>query len=108
MEDPDEVVTVNLPGELCIDVVTVPPTCWDNDGECGGQPLGDATCDGAINLADLLALKAAWGQAAPWTAPYCCADFNQSGAVNLGDLLILKANWGKSGLTPATKNQACP
>jgi len=107
MEDPDEVVAVNLPAELCIEVITEQPTCW-TPTECAGQPVGDATCDGAVNLADLLALKAAWGQAAPWTAPYCCADFNQSGAVNLGDLLILKANWGSSGLLPATKNQACP
>jgi len=107
MEDPDEVVVVNLPDELCIDVADEELTCWLGT-ECAGQPVGDATCDGAVNLGDLLALKAAWGQAAPWTAPYCCADFNQSGAVNLGDLLILKANWGSSGLLPATKNQICP
>lgn len=107
MEDPDEVVTVNLPAELCIDVVDVQPTCWVGT-ECAGQPLGDATCNGAVNLGDLLALKAAWGKAAPWTPPFCCADFNQSGAVNLGDLLILKANWGSSGLLPATNNQSCP
>lgn len=108
MEDPDESPTVNLPGTLCIEVITVPPTCWDNAGECGGQMLGDATCDGAVNLADLFALKAAWGAVPPWVAPKCCADFNQSGAVNLADLFVLKANWGKTGLLPATKNQVCP
>jgi hypothetical protein len=28
------------------------PTCW-SAAECAGQPNGDATCDGNINLADL-------------------------------------------------------
>ena len=107
MEDPDEDPTVNIQGMLCIDAVDVQPTCWVGT-ECAGQPVGDATCDGSVNLGDLLALKAAWGKAAPWTPPYCCADFNQSDAVNLGDLLILKANWGTTGLLPATKNLACP
>ena len=91
-------------------------TCWDLD-ECAGQPFGDATCDGdvgAINLADLLALKKAWGATGPprieppWIIPYCCADFDHDGAVNLGDLLILKENWGITGFTPSTGNQTCP
>jgi hypothetical protein len=107
MESPDEVVTVNLPAPVVVTDCGIPITCWLAT-ECGGQMLGDASCDGSINLADLLALKAAWGKSAPWTAPFCCADFNQDGGVNLGDLLILKANWGTTGLTPATTNQSCP
>jgi subtilisin-like proprotein convertase family protein len=45
-------------------------TCWD-PAECAGQPSGDATCDGNVNLADLLALKAHFGSCAPWTDPEC-------------------------------------
>jgi hypothetical protein len=85
-------------------------TCW-NFATCAGQPFGDATCDGVvgvINLGDLVALKAAWGKSAPYTPPFCCADFNHDGAINLGDLVILKQNWGRTGFAPSTANQTCP
>jgi hypothetical protein len=109
MEDPAEDPTVNATG-CCAVIVTDPliGTCWSLVNECGGQNQGDATCDGSVNLADLMALKGAWGASAPWTAPKCCADFNQDGSVNLGDLMILKAGWGSGGHTPATGVQACP
>lgn len=106
MENPDEIPAVIFSPPLCIGFFPR-YDCW-LEYECAGQQLGDATCDGNINLADLLALKAAWGKTAPWTPPYCCADFNHSNSVNLGDLLILKVNWGKTGLLLATKNQYCP
>ena len=99
-----------LTPEFSDGVVTIfpfSPTCWYTS-ECAGQPRGDATCDGSINLADLLALKAAWGKAAPWTPPFCCADFNHDGSVNLGDLLILKTDWNTCCLLPGTGNQDCP
>jgi hypothetical protein len=83
------------------------PTCWDAN-ECAGQPYGDATCDGMINLADLYALKAHHGKCAPWQIGECCADFTQSGCVGLDDIFTLKANFGTSGYTPATGNQTCP
>jgi hypothetical protein len=83
------------------------PTCWWPT-ECGGLSVGDATCNGSVDLADLFALKAAWGKTAPYTSPFCCADFNQSGGVDLADLFALKGGWGTTGLTPATGNQACP
>jgi len=56
-------------------------TCWDL-AECAGQPSGDATCNGLVNLGDLMALKAAWGQTPPWTPPFCCADFNHDNQQN--------------------------
>jgi hypothetical protein len=84
------------------------PTCWDNVTQCAGQTSGDGTCDGNINLADLFALKAYFGTCAPWTAPECCSDYNQSGCVNLGDLFILKAGFGTFGYVPSTGNQNCP
>ncbi|MHC4477482.1 MAG: choice-of-anchor Q domain-containing protein [Planctomycetota bacterium] len=83
------------------------PTCW-SAAECAGQPSGDATCDGNTGLADLFALKAAFGMRAPYATPYCCSDFNHDGFVNLGDLFTLRANYGRSGYSPSAGNQNCP
>jgi hypothetical protein len=82
-------------------------TCWDT-AVCAGQPDGDATCDGNVNLADLFALKAHFGKCAPWTPPECCADFTQDACINLGDLFALKAGFGTSGYVPSTGTQGCP
>jgi hypothetical protein len=83
------------------------PTCWDASA-CAGQPYGDATCDGAINLADLFALKIYWAQVAPWVDPECCADFSRDGKVSLADIFELKAGFGTSGYSPSIGNQLCP
>ncbi|MHC4474638.1 MAG: DUF7901 domain-containing protein [Planctomycetota bacterium] len=82
-------------------------TCWDIC-QCAGQPSGDATCDGAVNLGDLFALKMYFGQAAPWLAPECCSDFNHDNSVNLGDLFALKMWFGTGPYAPATGSQSCP
>jgi hypothetical protein len=82
-------------------------SCWDAN-ECAGQIVGDATCDGSVNLSDLLALKFAFSKSAPWVPPECCADFNHDDSVNLGDLLVLKAGFDTSGYSPSTGNQDCP
>jgi predicted outer membrane repeat protein len=82
-------------------------TCWDASA-CAGQPYGDATCDGTINLADLFALKIYWAQVAPWVDPECCADFSRDGKVSLADLFALKAGFGTSGYSPSIGNQLCP
>jgi len=108
MEAPNEEPTVVLPVVYCTLVCCRPPICWDNVNQCAGQGLGDATCDGAVNLGDLIALKMAWGKSSPWTPPFCCADFDHSGAVNLGDLIALKMGWGVGGYSPSTANQECP
>ncbi|MHC4500599.1 MAG: hypothetical protein ACYS21_15990 [Planctomycetota bacterium] len=83
-------------------------TCWD-DTECPCQTRGDATCDGGLNLADLFALKAAFGRSAPWVADHCCADFNRDDRVDLADMYILRG-WpicfDPPG--PSTGNQNCP
>jgi predicted outer membrane repeat protein len=84
-------------------------TCWE-PLECPGQRFGDALCDGdigAVNLGDLYALKAHFGQSAPWVADQCCADFNHDGAISLGDFFILKANFGSGPYSPSTGNQQC-
>jgi hypothetical protein len=104
MENASEVVDVNTEGTCCANLVV--PTCWDAT-ECAGQPNGDATCDGQVNLDDLAALKAAWGMSGPYTAPHCCADFTQDDSVNLDDLAALKAGWGTSGYAN-NGNQGCP
>ncbi|MHC4500600.1 MAG: hypothetical protein ACYS21_15995, partial [Planctomycetota bacterium] len=82
-------------------------TCWDA-AACAGQTHADATCDGTIDVADLFALKTAFGRCAPWVDPECCRDYNHDGFVNLADLFILKANYGTTGLSPSTGNQDCP
>jgi hypothetical protein len=82
-------------------------TCWEA-AECAGQRFGDATCNGAVDLADLLALKAGFAESAPWIPPVCCTDFNHDDSVNLGDLLVLKAGFSTSGYSPSTLNQDCP
>lgn len=84
-----------------------PPDCWD-EWECAGQPYGDATCDGWVNLADLFALKEHFGKSAPWIDPECCADFNHDNYVSLGDLFIIKQYFGTGPYSPSTGNQTCP
>jgi hypothetical protein len=61
-------------------VVTVAPIPGDIDG------------DGNVDITDLLALLAAWGDC-PQQGE-CPADLNGDGVVGIGDLLILLANWG--------------
>ena len=50
---------------------------------------GDVNNDGTVNVADLLALLANWGQSG---GP---ADINGDGIVNTEDLLLLLASWGE-------------
>jgi hypothetical protein len=112
MEDPNEVVEVITVGCVvagCGSCGGVPPDpnhCQDPN-QCAGHSQGDSTCNGAVNLGDLFALKAAFGKNCPWVNPECCSDYNNSGGVNLADLFILKAGFGTSGYLPSTGNQNC-
>jgi hypothetical protein len=113
MEDPEDDVTVDSPGgavATALPICGAAAGCW-NPVACAGQPYGDATCDGdvgTVNLADLLTLKAAFGECAPWTGIECCADFTHDGCVNLADVLVLKENFGTDGYLPSTGIQTCP
>ncbi len=107
MESPDEVVVVNMPAPVVVTGCGVEPTCWDAT-ECAGQPNGDATCDGGVNFADLIALKLSWLASKGDTNYNCCTDFDQSGSVNFADLIRLKLGWLSTGHTPSTGNQNCP
>ena len=49
---------------------------------------GDIDGNGVVDVVDLLALLAAWGE------PGGPADINNDGIVDVVDLLILLANWG--------------
>jgi hypothetical protein len=107
MDDPEKEVTVDSPGGTvpvslkCVDWGCQGPT------ECAGHGSGDGTCDGNVNLADLFALKVAFGHCSPWIDPHCCSDYNNDECVNLGDLFILKAGFGTTGYVPSTGNQSC-
>lgn len=107
MEDPNQNPTVIMPPPVAVPCTGEGPYCTDA-GECGGHSLGDGTCDGNINLADLFALKAAFGNCAPWTGLICCSDYDNSNCINLADLFTLKQGFGTTGHTPATGNQTCP
>jgi hypothetical protein len=62
----------------------------------GCEPMpGDATGDGAVNISDLLAVIAAWGDCPLPPPPLGCpADLDGDGTVRVNDLLIVISNWG--------------
>jgi hypothetical protein len=82
-------------------------TCWD-PGECDGQTLGDASCDGAVNFVDLGMVKAAFFTCKGHPDYNCCADFNHDGCVSFLDLGIIKQHFFTGGYSPATGEQRCP
>lgn len=105
-------INVPTPGSPTV-VFGGAPECWDAL-ECGGQPQGDFTCDGTVNLADLTAIRNAWGTGhladtlGTGAGEYnCCADSNHDGTVNLSDLTAIRTGWGSGGHTPATAVQYC-
>ena len=57
-----------------------------------GKVIGDLTCDGAIDVSDLLVLLASWGSCGDIND--CPADLDGDGSVDVSDLLMLLANWG--------------
>ncbi|MBC8310221.1 MAG: hypothetical protein ISR75_06245 [Phycisphaerales bacterium] len=62
--------------------------CFYSEATTAPSIPGDVDGDGDVDLADLLALIAAWGSGD------AAADVNGDGVVNTADLLILIANWG--------------
>jgi len=87
-------------------VICAVPTCWDAI-ECPGQSLGDASCDGSINLVDLFKVKQSWLKAYGQAGYNCCANFDHIGSVNLVDLFRIKTNWLTTG-HGGNLNQNCP
>jgi hypothetical protein len=87
--------TVRMDAASAIDS-TVPP-----EGEGGAdfdvlvliQRAGDTNVDGAVDIADLLDVIAAWG-ACPSKGGPCLADLDGNGVVNIGDLLNVIGHWG--------------
>ncbi|MFI5240119.1 MAG: dockerin type I domain-containing protein [Candidatus Saccharimonadia bacterium] len=55
--------------------------------------MGDANCDGVVNIIDLSILASNWGNT---TATWNMGDFNGDGIVNILDLSILAANWNQT------------
>jgi hypothetical protein len=54
---------------------------------------GDVDGDLIVDVADLVALLAAWGPCDGDGSSDCKADLNCDGVVAVGDLIILLANW---------------
>jgi len=57
--------------------------------------VGDIDNSGEVNVADLLALLAQWGN-----CPGCPADLNNDAFVDVSDLLTLLGAWGPCETTP--------
>lgn len=55
---------------------------------------GDATCDGVVNVSDLLRVLSTWGACPPFD---CHSDIDDNGVVNQWDLFLVLANWGRTG-----------
>lgn len=58
---------------------------------------GDVNGDNSVNLADFLALRAAFGTSSGSPNWNPNADLNGDGSVNVADFVILRANFGQSG-----------
>lgn len=57
--------------------------------------VGDINRDGAVNIADLRLLVAAWGAAVGDAKYDPAADLDHSNSISLGDLKLLVTAWGK-------------
>lgn len=55
--------------------------------------VGDATLDGVVNSADLVAVVSAWGPCAVAPGAMCPADVNRDGRVDVDDLMLVLASW---------------
>jgi len=108
LEDPDVAATVVLPAPF---ICGGHLYCYD----CPGHAQGDATCDGRVNVLDLVALKKGWGTNRD-TSPHgeglgeynCCADANDDGRINVLDLVRIKMNWGALYLGSMLPKPGCP
>jgi hypothetical protein len=72
-------------------------TCATPNVCTGGPPCpADVNNNGVVNIQDLLAVIAAWGNCPqPCTPPNGCPpDVNDNCLVNIQDLLLVIGNWG--------------
>ena len=76
---------------------------WESSDSVGSEPVSapieeeggcgaDVDCDGVVDVTDLLAVIAGWGEC-PAADP-CTADTNGDGMVDVTDLLAIIASWG--------------
>lgn len=81
--------------------------CCNMDNELNGdvicpENIGDANCDGVVDIYDLAIMGTNFGQTVDiWTE----GDLNGDGSVDIGDLALVGANWGSIygnlGLSPS-------
>ena len=64
----------------------------DGFSDVAPRRTGDVTGDEVVDVADLIAVLAAWG-ACPDPPLVCPADLDESGTVAIGDLLVVLSNW---------------
>jgi hypothetical protein len=55
----------------------------------GNGVVGDVTCDGVVNVTDILSVVSAWGPC----AGVCPEDIVPDGVIDVSDLLKVIANW---------------
>lgn len=76
---------------------------WESSDSVGSEPVGnpidgdtscgaDINCDDVVDVSDLLAVIAAWGDCP--TGGECPEDTNGDGVVDVTDLLAVIASWG--------------
>jgi hypothetical protein len=80
----------------CEVVFVTGPDCWEWDGQCQGDTVGN---DKIIDLGDFLDFKEAFGNDYPTTDYNPCADYDRDGLINLGDFLVFKDAF-KAGSVP--------
>jgi hypothetical protein len=86
--------------QLVSDVPALPKVVWDFDYIIMVQPgaplcAGDVNETGHVDVDDLLAVIASWGNPPPPSMPG--VDANGNGIVNVDDLLIVINTWGACG-----------
>lgn len=77
--------------------VAIPSGAGDWDLGTVTMVNGDVNGDNTVNIADFLALRAAFGSSAGTVNWKAGADLNRDGSVNIVDFLVLRKGFGQSG-----------
>jgi len=81
------------------------PTATATPSPCDRYDLDN---DGAITVADIMAVAAIWGTAVGDTRFVAAYDFNGDGRIDVGDIMQVAGHWGESCPTAAVQAGAPP